>query len=976
MDHLACAQLSRPALNDDAQSRTTTSSDSKDIIHRIIQSSPVFEAFGNAKTIRNDNSSRFGKFIQLQFAIEPRAVARREGRDVPYTELFGSRVSTYLLEKNRVVFHSEGERTFHIFYQLLAAPSDFKQAMWPFFGDLDANDFLYTAESADETNSEDEHELWSKTKKALETFKVKNVSLTVLMRALGIVLQLGNLVFEHDSSSEYEQSTIISSKDQLERLSEMMGVESHDLQETITSRTLRTPNEEPIKVQLTPEVAKEACDGLAKEIYARIFEAVVQRVNKYTMPNEQNVDNESGTLKQISLLDIFGFENFEVNKFEQLCINYCNEKLQGRYVEDNFHEIKDQYIEEGVDLYDFKLVDNSDILHLLEGTHGLITILNEECFRPKGNDESFVFKAKKRHVGSTGKLIDKNLHTRTEFDINHFAGSVCYDAQNFVLSNTDKLPPDLIACAANSTNVIIRDEFRKLLVSEEDGTGPKRRKNTRKTVLSKFQVQLNSLMSAMEGTKIRYIRCIKPNKSMIPKMTDHASAMRQMECSGLLTALTISRESYPQSMEYEFILNRYSCLPDNYELSEGKGDMELREKVSHMLTKCLKPISRKNRDGSRIMPFACGKTRVFFKAGAQDQLEDLIGQYYDTNARVIQSWCRGSMAARLKIRKKKAIYTIQSFSRMALAILYFRLHRSAATIICNWVRCCFAVAVLRKRYEDSILEAQRQVQTTYSSKPLSKTDGPHILETNREFVSASGSSSKETLQKLEEQIGELSNINIGLTKEIFKLRHEKNRMRQQHQSTVVQMSSKFSVLKKELESTNRKYQRQKQGSDKVICKGEDKDISREIACLKEKHSLAVIKLKDELHDTRKSHQQYLTRLVDVLETTHNMREEEIAKISRELISIKKEKDDKIMSLRREIKALKKANTSKLSSSNGVGTRKDTDDSKHFNDAAADLENFVIQSTTQEHQNNADAVKQQQKMLDMIRSLKILYQNKS
>ncbi|MGK3749251.1 MAG: myosin heavy subunit, partial [Bacillariaceae sp.] len=323
MDHLASAQFSRPIEDDDQPNN------SNDIVARVIKSSPVFEAFGNAKTARNNNSSRFGKFVRLQFRVEPQAEGNIGDRDVPYADLVGSTVSTYLLEKNRVVFHAEGERTFHIFYQLLAAPSDFKQQLWPSFGQASADDFLYTVGSTS-TCIDHDHGLWTKTQNALELFKFRNESLIVLMQALGIVLQLGNLVFEHDSTSQHEHSSLISNQDDLNRLSEMIGISSNDLRETMTSRTLDAPGAESIRVSLTPEAAKEACDALAKEIYSRIFDVIVKRVNEYTLERKESQGNS--LFGQISLLDIFGFEHFEVNRFEQLCINYCNEKLQSKYV--------------------------------------------------------------------------------------------------------------------------------------------------------------------------------------------------------------------------------------------------------------------------------------------------------------------------------------------------------------------------------------------------------------------------------------------------------------------------------------------------------------------------------------------------------------------------------------------------------------------------------------------------------------------
>jgi myosin heavy subunit len=690
MDHLATVQLTRPEGVDVGHDA------SQEIVSRLLKSSPVFEAFGNAKTMRNNNSSRFGKFIRLQFMVEPMAVAKMGGREVPYADLVGCVVSTYLLEKNRVVFHAEGERSFHIFYQLLAAPSDFKEELCPFFRESTPDDFLYTAGSG---KLEEHVAIWSETKEALELFKFNDDSLIVLMRALVIVLQLGNLVFDHDSSVQHEHSSFISNNEELDRLSTMMGVSVNALQDAMTSRVLKTPDQDSIRVQLTPEAAKEACDALAKEIYSRIFDLIVSRINEYTMEDD-SVQGRHSSIGHISLLDIFGFEQFETNRFEQLCINYANEKLQSKYVLDNFNEVKSEYLEEGVDLYDFRLVDNSDVLNMLEGRHGLIVMLNEECLRPKGNDESFVYKLKKSRKASN-KLISEKLHMKTEFGIQHFAGSVGYDAQNFVRTNMEKLPDGLVDCAATSSNSLIQEEFQKILSRRGvhwTSNLSSKRKESNKTVLNKFSEQLKSLMYSMEGTKTRYIRCIKANPSMRPKITDHPSTMKQLECSGVLTALIISKESYPQKLGYDFILSRYSCLVKDDD-SRNTKCMEPRDKVLHMLAKWMRPISKKNRDGSRTMPFASGKTKVFFKAGAQDRLEQLRSRFFEKSALTLQSWIRMEAAIRLLALKKASVYTIQSFGRMALAKSHFCTQKASSTIISAWIRCQWAIRKLRaQRY--------------------------------------------------------------------------------------------------------------------------------------------------------------------------------------------------------------------------------------------------------------------------------------
>jgi myosin heavy subunit len=650
---------------------------SDDIVAKICQSSPIFEAFGNAKTMRNDNSSRFGKFTQLQFAMEGSEMANVNGRVIPQTDLVGSICTTYLLEKSRVVSHSSGERTYHIFYQLLAAPHEFKRLLWPHFGDCKLDDFKYIGDPVEASSlSQSDAQLWEETEKSLSLFQFEGDMLLDLMRVLGIVLQLGNLSFDRDTSSGYEgHSSMITSKTELERLSVMIGIDISELEDTMTCRTIKARSE-VLKVKVSHQVAKEWCDALAKEIYARTFELMVWKINEHTAVNEKAEKRKIG---HVSLLDIFGFESLKVNGFEQLCINYANETLQQKYVLDNFNRVKEEYEREEIDLYDFALVDNSNILDLLEGPMGLIGFLNEECNLPPGkNDESFVFKAKKAHKGIKC-FIDEKLHQKTEFGIRHFAGPVMYDANKFVARNMDKLPDGLVECAKKSTNALIRTQFEASLVLSSQTSFSKRGSVRRdRFVLEKFQTQLRNLMGVFEESRTFYIRCIKPNNFRAPRKTDQDCVNRQLKCSGILTAIAMTRECFPSKLDYESILGRYGCLMQERGV-QRIGTMH--HTVEYALSNLLRSASRKNRDGSTTMPFSCGKSSIYFKAGAQERLEILRTEHLSKKATVIQSWLKTGAFMERVGRSRRSATKIQKLWRRALEISGYKSKKRSATKI-------------------------------------------------------------------------------------------------------------------------------------------------------------------------------------------------------------------------------------------------------------------------------------------------------
>jgi len=299
------------------------------IVKKVLDSNPLLEAFGNAKTARNDNSSRFGKFIQLQFDAEDPATAAFAGKTIPSAILAGSKCEVYLLEKSRVTGHEEEERTYHIFYQLLAAPEEKKKEIWTGLENTDNESFVYVGYTdTKRIEGELDAQKYQNTVDALATIGVKDDILISLMRSICIVLQLGNLTFESDPDNE--ENTIISSPQELTDLAELMGIEEEDVKKALTERTVTARNE-VYKVPLNVVKARDSSDALAKEIYSNTFDWLVMTINNATSAEQNYVDNPNANFSTIGLLDIFGFESFVVNRFEQLCINYANEKLVSVY---------------------------------------------------------------------------------------------------------------------------------------------------------------------------------------------------------------------------------------------------------------------------------------------------------------------------------------------------------------------------------------------------------------------------------------------------------------------------------------------------------------------------------------------------------------------------------------------------------------------------------------------------------------------
>lgn len=638
------------------------------------------------------------------------------GKSIPSAILAGSKCETYLLEKSRVVSHEEEERGYHIFYQLLAASDDVKAQFWDGLLGTNNESFTYVGYTDTDTiEGKKDAERFQLTLDALAIVGVKDDTLKDMMRALCIVLQLGNLTFEADPNNE--ENAIITSTNELEQLSALMGVEHEVVEKALTERSVKARNE-VFKVPLNVEKAQDSCNAFAKEIYSIAFDWLVGTINDATCAENNYTENPQTDFGLIGLLDIFGFESFVVNRFEQLCINYANEKLQQKFTLDIFRSVQQEYEYEGIELGEVTYNDNADVLSLIEGRMGLISVLNEECVRPKGNDTAFVTKVYAMNKESD-VLYKGRLFRDYEFGIKHYAGDVTYDANNFVTKNNDTLPDDLNNCRKASSNSIVSAEIVRKVGNSKPKTlasaakrGFSRGKSSiaSATVWTKFKTQLGELMVNISETRSRYIRCVKPNKMKQPRVMQHVSSVEQLRCAGVVAAVTISRSAFPNRLEHDQVFDRFMCLEKSFVRKFPDGDSDqIMEDINTLLGRALKSLEIE-KDGKKIQGFVCGKTRAYFRAGSLEYLENKRLHAFGDLAKDIQRIVRGFVARSKFCRFRNIAIFLQAQARgNASRVKYLEMRAASIKIQC-WTRSAFSRATLSQLKKDYSVT---RIQTTY-----------------------------------------------------------------------------------------------------------------------------------------------------------------------------------------------------------------------------------------------------------------------
>ena len=517
---------------------------------QVLQANPIMEAFGNAKTLRNNNSSRFGKLISVRF----------DGAGC----IVGGSIIEYLLEKSRIVFQAHGERNYHIFYQLLAgAEANFglKSRLTldhpETFSYLDQSSVTSIEGVSDEKEFED---MCS----AMDTLDFSPEDKESIFSTVAAVLHLGNVRFDVVVNSTSEDGSRVQNTNVSDIVASLLSVDSERLQTVLTSRNIG--NRTRILVAYGVDEAANARDAIAKHVYAKMFSRIIKIINNTLHTGA--VDNE----KVINVLDIFGFESFETNSFEQLCINYCNEKLQFHFNEHIFRLEQAEYASEGVHVPDTDFKDNQPTLDLLEARNtGIFAFIDEEISVPRGSDNTFLNKLKSRWENNHENfVVPRPKETRDAincFGVKHYAGTVFYNVNGFLEKNKDALHPDILGMLRESTSPFVSGLFPTETADGGGGGGPSGRVRRRgggkkaiKTLGAAFKTSLASLMETLNATFPHFVRCMKPNGEKIGNKFKSQMMLDQLRYAGLLEVCRIRKLGFPVRREFLEFFKRYRCI--------------------------------------------------------------------------------------------------------------------------------------------------------------------------------------------------------------------------------------------------------------------------------------------------------------------------------------------------------------------------------------------------------------------------------
>ncbi|XP_068105861.1 myosin-4-like [Hyperolius riggenbachi] len=846
------------AIGDAGKKKESSSNLQGTLEDQIIQANPLLEAFGNAKTLRNDNSSRFGKFIRIHFGTTGK--------------LSSADIETYLLEKSRVTFQLSAERSYHIFYQILTnkKPEIIEMLL------LTTNPYDFPSISQGEISVKsinDEDELLA-TDTAIGILGFNQDEKNGIYKLTGAVMHHGNLKFKQKQREEQAEPD---NTEVADKISYLMGLNSADLLKALCYPRVKVGNEFVTKGQTVPQVYN-AVGALTKSVYEKLFLWMVTRIN-------QQLDTKQPRQYFIGVLDIAGFEIFDFNSLEQLCINFTNEKLQQFFNHHMFVLEQEEYKKEGIDweFIDFGM-DLAACIELIEKPMGIFSILEEECMFPKADDTSFKNKLYEQHLGKC-KNFEKPKpgkgKAEAHFSLVHYAGTVDYNISGWLDKNKDPLNESVIQLYQKASMKLLALLYATYNSPDADAggkTAKKKKGSSFQTVSALFRENLGKLMTTLRSTHPHFVRCLIPNETKTPGVMDSHLIIHQLRCNGVLEGIRICRKGFPSRILYADFKQRYkilnaSAIPEGQFIDSKKA--------------CEKLLGSIDIDHTQ---YKFGHTKVFFKAGLLGTLEEMRDEKLAELITRTQALCRGYLMRseyKKMIERKEALYTLQYNIRSFMNIKHW-----------PWIKLYFKIKPLLKSAETEKEMANLKEEFDKLKEALAKAEAKKKeleeklvgLLQEKNNLQLQVQSESETLADAEERCEGLIKSKIQLESKIKELTE---RLEDEEESNAEltakkrKLEDECSQLKRDiddLELTLAKVEKEKHATENKV-----KNLTEEMASLDE----TISKLSKEKKALQESHMQVLDDL--------QAEEDKVSSLTKAKTKLEQQVDDLQGSLEQEKK---------------------------------------------------------------------------
>ncbi|XP_062058887.1 myosin-9 [Lepus europaeus] len=873
--------------------------DQGELERQLLQANPILEAFGNAKTVKNDNSSRFGKFIRINFDVNGYIV--------------GANIETYLLEKSRAIRQAKEERTFHIFYYLLSGAGEHLKTdllLEPY------NKYRFLSNGHVTIPGQQDKDMFQETMEAMRIMGIPEEEQMGLLRVISGVLQLGNIVFKKERNTDQAS---MPDNTAAQKVSHLLGINVTDFTRGILTPRIKVGRDYVQKAQ-TKEQADFAIEALAKATYERMFRWLVLRINKALDKTKRQ------GASFIGILDIAGFEIFDLNSFEQLCINYTNEKLQQLFNHTMFILEQEEYQREGIEwnFIDFGL-DLQPCIDLIEkpaGPPGILALLDEECWFPKATDKSFVEKVMQEQGAHPKFQKPRQLKDKADFCIIHYAGKVDYKADEWLMKNMDPLNDNIATLLHQSSDKFVselwKDVDRIIGLDQVAGMSEtalpgafKTRKGMFRTVGQLYKEQLAKLMATLRNTNPNFVRCIIPNHEKKAGKLDPHLVLDQLRCNGVLEGIRICRQGFPNRVVFQEFRQRYEILTPN---SIPKGFMDGKQA-------CVLMIKALELDSNL---YRIGQSKVFFRAGVLAHLEEERDLKITDVIIGFQACCRGYLARKAFAKRQQQLTAMKVLQRNCAAYLKLRNWQ--------WWRLFTKVKPLLQvsRQEEEMMAKEEEL-VKVREKQLAAENRLTEMETLQSQLMAEKLQLQEQLQAETELCAEAEELRARLTakkQELEEICHdlearveeeeercqhlqaEKKKMQQNIQELEEQLEEEESARQKlQLEKVTTEAKLKKLEEEQIIMEDQNCKLAKEKKLLEDRIAEFTTNLMEEeeksksLAKLKNKHEAMITDLEERLRREEKQRQE-LEKTRRKLEGDSTDLSDQIAELQAQIAELK------------------------------------------------------------------------